>query len=1019
MAMFEDPAALARAEAAARRASVLSELVHRTIEAAPDPSSVLASVADALVPTFADGSEIDVVVEGRLVRVVRGVDPDGAALRQRSRIVTELEGHPILEVLRGGPARLLDIDDPEQTHLFGPADEPTSARALGMTSAIVAPLLVGDEVVGTIAFGRGPSGRRFEPADVDVAVDLGRRIATAWHNAARLQIEQRLRSLLTDVQEATSALSEAVTADDVGRVALARLSQAFGCDRGAVWEGGADVRVLGTVGDPPGWADRLTDRETAALAAAVGEREFVVFVDHDEVEPTIVATPLLAAGAVVGAIMLAWDRPRELAPGEHELLATLSELAGQALQRASLYDDRARDIADLVQARHELDAARRRNDAILASLQEGLLVTDSHGIVIEVNDHWCEMTGFAREECLGATIPYPWWPSADDDPAAVAALDAAASDALANTSGEYRVILKRVDGTRFPAVVAIAPLIDRQSSDRVGVVTSVKDLTHEVRAEADLAALQRSTVALATARGVRDVGEVALHEAVTRLGADAGGYLAVLSADGQHLEPLAVRIPDGAPRDVLTRVAVGDLLPRSAAVRDGVTIEVPDRDDARRRFPGALDAWLPLGVHASASVPLPGPEGALGALTVWWSRPHRLLANERALLEAFAAVCAQVLQRARIDEVERQASATLQHRMLADAAVLQDGVTIGTRYQPGSSGLAVGGDWYDVVNLDDGRLALSVGDVVGSGIHAAAVMGQLRSALKGIALTDPDPARAISALDRVAHGIRGALGTTVCFVVLDPDRGVARFCRAGHPPPLLLDGGGARFLMGNGGPPLGVSDSHREAVDVEIEPGSCLLLFTDGLVERRQESLTDRLEVLRVAAESASTSDIEDLLDHLVAACSTDDPDDDVAVLAVCTAASESGRFHRLIPARAAELAQLRAALRVWLDDVGAGDVRDDVVLAASEAATNAIEHAYLDVRSWEPVYIAVSGSYDDGEVVVEIRDAGRWKPRPSDTSRGRGLAIARAVMDDVRVRSGPSGTTVTLRRSLEPAITG
>ncbi len=213
------------------------------------------------------------------------------------------------------------------------------------------------------------------------------------------------------------------------------------------------------------------------------------------------------------------------------------------------------------------------------------------------------------------------------------------------------------------------------------------------------------------------------------------------------------------------------------------------------------------------------------------------------------------------------------------------GLELAARYEPGGEG-RVGGDWYDVVRLTDGRVGLAMGDVAGHGLPAAALMGQLASALRAHALADPEPAALLGALDAfLRHYAPGQIATLV-WVLLDPETGAACAGSAGHPPALLLSAGGERSWLGEGrrallgAPPAEGSAGGPAAA--RIGPGDTLLLYTDGLVERRGETVDAGLERLRDAAAGGETLAPAALLDRLLGALApTDGERDDVAALAV------------------------------------------------------------------------------------------------------------------------------------------
>ncbi|KRE52507.1 PP2C family protein-serine/threonine phosphatase [Phycicoccus sp. Soil748] len=236
-------------------------------------------------------------------------------------------------------------------------------------------------------------------------------------------------------------------------------------------------------------------------------------------------------------------------------------------------------------------------------------------------------------------------------------------------------------------------------------------------------------------------------------------------------------------------------------------------------------------------------------------------------------------------EAERRLGVAVQSAMLPAAvpeAVLER-VAVAVRYRPASAALSVGGDWYDVTDIGDGRVAVAVGDVVGHGLVAASVMGQLRSALAALTVADVGPPQALAALDQIARHNPNATASTAVKVVLDPHLGFAAYSSAGHLPPLMVHPDGTvEALDAALGPPLAVTTDieRRPLGTATLAPGSTLLLYTDGLVERRGEDLDVGIARLsRVLAEHRSL-DVEELADRLLLELTAEDGlRDDVALV--------------------------------------------------------------------------------------------------------------------------------------------
>jgi anti-sigma regulatory factor (Ser/Thr protein kinase) len=218
--------------------------------------------------------------------------------------------------------------------------------------------------------------------------------------------------------------------------------------------------------------------------------------------------------------------------------------------------------------------------------------------------------------------------------------------------------------------------------------------------------------------------------------------------------------------------------------------------------------------------------------------------------------------------------------------------------------------------------------------------------------------------------------------------------------------GSTRFLEGGRSVPLGLPfDLPRPQAQERLGTGSILVVYTDGLVERRDEPLDRGLERLAEAASRARTGSLTEISDGLLELVA-DDRHDDVALLTIGPRRPVEV-FRRAFPADADELATMRADLRTWLERSGLPtETREDVVLACTEAATNAIEHAYIGRRG----DVLIEAESEDGALWVSVTDHGRWRhPRPDD-SRGRGLELVRAVIGDVDVQRGEGGTTVRMR---------
>jgi anti-sigma regulatory factor (Ser/Thr protein kinase) len=353
----------------------------------------------------------------------------------------------------------------------------------------------------------------------------------------------------------------------------------------------------------------------------------------------------------------------------------------------------------------------------------------------------------------------------------------------------------------------------------------------------------------------------------------------------------------------------------------------------------------------------------------------------------------------------------LQRSLMPERLPLLPDVELAARYLPGTEELKVGGDWYDVLALPDHRVLLAIGDVVGHGVRAASSMGRIRSALELCALDGMSPGAALTRLNRYSWAREDAEMATLLLVLYDPGTTKVTMASAGHPPPLVLrPNGPPEYLEVGGGAPLGAVDTPLyPEVHAELPPGTRLFLFTDGLVERRGESLDAGLRRLAQAVERGPEK-LDELADQLLAdLLGGGGPADDVALLVVRTLASADSLALRC-PARPNALGPMRDRVRDWLVALGAGPTeREELILAVNEAAANAVEHAY----GLEEAVFTVDGRLDGETVVIRVRDSGEWQQQPTPSDRGRGLGIMRSLTDDVQVEHEESGTEIVLWRRL------
>jgi anti-anti-sigma factor len=370
---------------------------------------------------------------------------------------------------------------------------------------------------------------------------------------------------------------------------------------------------------------------------------------------------------------------------------------------------------------------------------------------------------------------------------------------------------------------------------------------------------------------------------------------------------------------------------------------------------------------------------------------------------------------------------TLQRNLLPAGLPVLQGVRIAAHYLVAAAEQAAGGDWFEAVPVGN-RVAAVVGDVVGHGAQASAVMGQLRAVLVEFLLDGDDLPTALARLDRFADRVPGARGATVCLALIDPADGSVSYACAGHPPPLVLSAdGAARYLPAPGGGPIGLAGPTPVVGTVTLVPGDLLMLFSDGLVERTGQGLSVTMSeladvassALRVGTPSLMAADAADRVAELVVERMTRlGYEDDVTVLAVRLTGEPAAPFHADVGAEPPQLSGLREELEKWLIGLGASEPDiASIEIGVLEAATNAVDHAYDGSGG----RIQVEGVLDEqGRACMTVVDQGRWRrPDPDPGRRGRGLLMMRACTDNVEIETTSTGTTVLLDRRLrrEPVV--
>ncbi|CAM5323396.1 histidine kinase OS=Streptomyces cyaneofuscatus OX=66883 GN=G3I52_03160 PE=4 SV=1 [Streptomyces cyaneofuscatus] len=558
----------------------------------------------------------------------------------------------------------------------------------------------------------------------------------------------------------------------------------------------------------------------------------------------------------------------------------------------------ARVEANVKLARLRNHHARWRT-ALIDSLQEAFFVCDEDGAVIEINTSFTGILGYGPED-----LPYqpvhPWWPDAATDPEAHRLVAEAFATLTGQERGSYTIPVAHRDGHRL-WVTATFNQVQDPDTGRTVIVGTFRDVS------AEHYAIQRET---------------ALAALSTRL-SQAPSLTEALEGSLDELKKLW-------RAEQVTAVVFGPRDEPALTCTDTGLVWQDLPAERRRMLTGLRDqpALTAVPGQGEATVVLEHPQGTL-ALWIALGEQRPFTGEDQLLLSLLAGHLAQGLARAHQIDQQRETAIALQRAILGPSR-LPDGFAV--RYEPATRPLEVGGDWYDTVALPDGRIGIVVGDCVGRGLEAASVMGQLRSACRALLLQDAGPAQALMALDQFAAGVDGAMCTTVFCGVLDTRTGQLIYSSAGHPPGIVVRPDGTTKLLEDGRSlPLAVRPGRpRPEGSCTISARSTLLLYTDGLVERRRRPLSAGIDRAGEALQDGRDTAVDDLASAVMSRLAPDGGyDDDVALLLYRHPAPLEMSF----PAESGQLAPVRKALRGWLDqcDLPPGTAQN-VLVAAGEA---------------------------------------------------------------------------------------
>ncbi|MEV7420647.1 SpoIIE family protein phosphatase [Streptomyces sp. NPDC089919] len=672
----------------------------------------------------------------------------------------------------------------------------------------------------------------------------------------------------------------------------------------------------------------------------------------------------------------------------------------------------------------EMARMYEHHDAVLHSVREGVLITDGEGRLVLANDE--------AKRLLGLPEDVDGRPIAD-----VGGLDRRMAGLL--LSGRMATDEVVETGERL-LVVNQRPVRPGGRADG-GAAVTIRDST-EMRVLSSRAEAARRRLKLLYDAG----GDIGTTLDVVRTAEELAAVVVPRFADFVTVD-LADAVLDGdepGPGADMRRTAVGgirsdhplyprgaliDFLPSTPQARGFGTGEaelVPDLATApgwHAQDPPRAAAIVEYGIHSLIAAPLTARGVVLGVVNFWRSEePAPFDEDDRSLAVELVARAAVSMDNARRYTREHALAETLQHSLLPRALPEQSAVDVAHFYLPAQSG--VGGDWFDVIPLSGSRVALVVGDVVGHGLHAAATMGRLRTAVHNFASLDLPPEEILARLDDLVQRIDhegdaaamdgGVVGATCLYAVYDPISRRCTMARAGHLPPLVVRPDGTTEIVElPAGPPLGLGGMPFETAELLLAEGSQLVLYTDGLIEKRTRDIGDGLELLRTALSHPDRDPAEScraVLERLLPAR----PADDVALLVARTRTLGSDRVAEWdVPYDPSAVGVVRGAATRTLEEWGLADLSFATELILSELVTNALRHGGAPVR--------VRMLHDDG-VTCEVWDGSSNAPHlryaATTDEGGRGLFLVARLSERWGTRYTPTGKIIWARQA-PPAAAG
>lgn len=606
----------------------------------------------------------------------------------------------------------------------------------------------------------------------------------------------------------------------------------------------------------------------------------------------LAAFPVADGDTTYGAVYVTWpgSHPATLSARERTALAAAGERLARRLRRAVATGAVIAAGTEPLLAAPVAPADRSTAAEAVrmaARIPDGLCALDVEGRVVYANPATARLLGVPADRLTGRRLwnALPWL----DDPVYEdryrAAMLSQQPTAFTVLKPPKEWLMFRLYPDRGGISVQLRPVSPTGTAGSIGTGTATGSATGTSPAPhgnlVSISHILSLAGALTKAVGVDDVVETVADEIMPTLGSDA---LVMLAAENNRLRVLGHRgYPDPGVIDRWDGTPLTAQIPSARILATGVPSFFETRAELERVYPARFAT--PDGMAAWAYLPLIASGRPVGTCVLGYAREHRFSQDERAVLTSLGGLVAQALERARLYDVKHRLAQGLQSALMPHSLPVLDGLATAARYLPGTHGMDIGGDFYDLIPLaGPGRprgAAAVIGDVQGHNATAAGLMGQVRTAVRAFTGVGQTPGRVLAGTNRLLIDLDAELLASCAYLHLDPAGRRALLARAGHPPPLLREPDGrVRALEVPGGPLLGVDPRAEYPVtEVPLAPGSLLVLYTDGLVERPGADLDEGITELAERLTRAGNAPLEEIADEVMGMVGGHQRGDDTALL--------------------------------------------------------------------------------------------------------------------------------------------